>query len=274
MDGLYSILDQRREKAAVQLGLDGKSALITGATRGIGLAAAKSFLAEGCSVIITGRSNAALDSARERLGDHPKLTTIVSDLLDPGAPKALSDQIGQVDILVNNAGATPTGPIEELDIEAWREGLGLKVIATADLTKHVYAGMCARGSGVIINVIGNCGERPDPEIIIGTVANSGMMNFTRALGSVSVNHGVRVLGVNPGATLTERLEYVMREKARERTGDPDTWEDLMAPLPYGRASRPDEQADMIVFAASERCSYVSGTILTVDAGIAQRGHIF
>lgn len=258
----------------MQLGLEGKSVLITGATRGIGLAAARGFLAEGCKVIITGRSDAALDAARERLGDTPNLTRIVTDLVAPEAPKALSDRVGAIDVLVNNAGATPTGPIEDLDIDAWRAGLGLKVIATADLTKHVYARMCAQSSGVIINVIGNCGERPDPEIIIGTVANSGMMNFTRALGSVSVNHGVRVLGVNPGATLTERLEYVMREKARERTGDPDTWEDLMTPLPYGRASRPDEQADMIVFAASERCSYVSGTILTVDAGIAQRGHIF
>ena len=112
---------------------------------------------------------------------------------------ALADACRGVDILVNNAGATPTGPIESVTDADWREGLDLKVIATVNLTRELYMAMCARRSGVIVNVIGNCGERPDPEIIIGTIANTGLMGFTRALGAVSPDHGVRVLGVNPGS---------------------------------------------------------------------------
>ena len=134
--------------------------------------------------------------------------------------------------------------------------------------------MCGRGRGVIVNVIGNCGERPDPEIIIGTITNAGLMGFTRALGSVSPQHGVRVLGVNPGPTMTERLELLMRKKALDRTGDGENWRELVAPLPFGRAATPDEVADLVVFAASARASYISGTVLTVDGGVSARGHLF
>ena len=258
----------------MELGLKDKKVLITGGTKGIGLATAKAFVREGCIVHITGRKLSDLEHVKKEIGTNYKIRTHICDLKESGATKQLADDCQDIDILINNAGATPTGPIELVGIEEWREGLELKVIATVDLTKKFYEKMCKRKKGVIINVIGNCGERPDPEIIVATVTNSGMMNFTRALGSVSVNHGVRVLAVNPGATSTERLVHIMEEKARDRYGNPNLWERLVEPLPFNRASTPSEQADMIVFAASERCSYVSGTILTVDAGIAQRGHIF
>ena len=262
------------ENNNMDLDLREKQVLITGGTRGIGLASAKAFAKEGCVVHITGRKQQDLEHARKSIGTDYQIHTHICDLKKNGATEKLAKDCREVDILVNNAGATPTGPIELVGVDEWREGLELKVIATVDLTKKFYEFMCKRKKGVIINVIGNCGERPDPEIIVATVTNSGMMNFTRALGSVSVNHGVRVLGVNPGATSTERLVHIMEEKARDRYGDPKLWERLVEPLPFRRASTPIEQADMIVFAASDRCSYVSGTILTVDAGIAQRGHIF
>jgi NAD(P)-dependent dehydrogenase (short-subunit alcohol dehydrogenase family) len=134
--------------------------------------------------------------------------------------------------------------------------------------------MCARGAGVVVNVIGNCGERPDPEIIVATICNTGLMGFTRALGAESPRHGVRVVGINPGPTATERLVSLMRRKAADRTGDPGRWPELVAPLPFGRAAEPSEVADAIVFAASRRASFVSGTIVTVDGGVAWRGRLF
>ncbi|NIR59032.1 MAG: SDR family NAD(P)-dependent oxidoreductase, partial [Gammaproteobacteria bacterium] len=94
---------------------------------------------------------------------------------------------------MNNAGAVPSGPIEDVSDAEWRAGFDLKVFATVSLTREIYVAMKARRAGVIVNVIGNCGERPDPEIIVGTLANTGLMGFTRALGAASPTFGVRVL---------------------------------------------------------------------------------
>ena len=191
----------------MDLGLRGKSVLVTGGSRGIGRAAAEAFAAAGCALHLAARSAEDLQRAADELRSsyQVSVTTHPGDLRKLAGAMTLAKACRDVDILVNNAGATPTGPIENVTDADWREGLDLKVIATVNLTRELYMAMCARRSGVIVNVIGNCGERPDPEIIIGTIANAGLMGFTRALGSVSPDHGVRVLGVNPGPTATERL---------------------------------------------------------------------
>lgn len=260
----------------MELGLQGRTVLVTGGSRGIGRAAAEAFAAEGCALHLAARSAGDLERAAEALRAAYQVPVAIhpGDLSKPGDLMALAEACRDVDILVNNAGATPTGPIERVTDADWREGLDLKVIATANLTREIYLAMCARRSGVIVNVIGNCGERPDPEIIVATIANTGLMGFTRALGSVSPDHGVRVVGVNPGPTATERLVHLMQRKSQDRTGDSQGWRDLVKPLPFGRAAEPRELADMIVFAASDRASFVSGTILTVDGGVAWRGRLF
>jgi NAD(P)-dependent dehydrogenase (short-subunit alcohol dehydrogenase family) len=260
----------------MDLGLQGKRALITGASRGIGKAIAARFAAEGCNLYLTARAPALLESTQKDLrAQWPvEIKTHACDLMQSGSPAALAERFGDADILINNAGATPTGPIEEATEDKWREGFELKLIATALLTRELYLRMSARRSGVIVNVIGNCGERPDPEIIVATITNSGLMAFTRALGSVSPDKGVRVLGVNPGPTLTERLELLMKKKSADRTGDAERWRELVAPLPFGRAATPGEVADLVVYAASPRASYVSGTVLTVDGGVSARGRLF
>jgi NAD(P)-dependent dehydrogenase (short-subunit alcohol dehydrogenase family) len=260
----------------MDLGLEGRVALITGGSRGIGRAIAGRLAAEGCGLHLTARTARDLEQARDeiRRSANVDITIHPTDLTAPGAATRLAAACDGADIVVNNAGATPTGPIEQTTEAQWREGLELKVLATVLLTKEMYRRMCERRRGVIVNVIGNCGERPDPEIIIGTITNSGLMAFTRALGAVSPNHGVRVLGVNPGPTMTERLELLMRKKAHDRTGSDAAWQDLVTPLPFGRAATPDEVADLVVFAASARGSYISGTVLTVDGGVSARGHLF
>jgi len=260
----------------MELALAGRSVLVTGASRGIGKAAALAFAAERCEVHLAGRSVPDLEAAAEQVRNTSGRPAHVhaGDLMQPSEVDRLASACRDVDILVNNAGATPTGPIESVTEAQWREGLELKVLSTVLLTGAIYRSMCARGSGVIVNVIGNCGERPDPEIIIATICNTGLMGFTRALGAASPTYGVRVVGVNPGPTATERLVSLMQRKSADRYGDPERWEDLVRPLPFGRAADPAEIADMIVFAASERCSFVSGTILTVDGGVAWRGNLF
>jgi len=260
----------------LELGLAGRTALVTGASKGIGRAIARRFAAEGCNLHLTARQVGDLEATRDEIRAKSNVAVDIHplDLMAPSAPGSLASACAGADIVINNAGATPTGPIEEATEAKWREGLELKVLATALLTREFYALMTKRRSGVICNVIGNCGERPDPEIIIATVTNTGMMGFTKALGSVSPRHGVRVYGVNPGPTLTERLEMLMRKKAADRTGDAERWAELAAPLPMGRAATPEEVADVVVFTASPRASYVSGTIVTVDGGVSAVGRLF
>jgi NAD(P)-dependent dehydrogenase (short-subunit alcohol dehydrogenase family) len=260
----------------VDLGLVDKTALITGASKGIGLAVAHKFAAEGCNLQLNARSKTDLEAARsDIISKHNVSVTIHPvDISSPESVHALAAECAGTDILINNAGAVPTGPIEEATDDKWREGFDLKIFGTVNLTRDIYLQMKARGDGVIINVIGNCGERPDPEIIIATIANSGLMGFTKALGGTSVKHGVRVVGINPGPTATERLVLLMKKKAKDRLGDEDRWRELTEPLPMGRTGTPEEIADLTVFAASPRASYISGTIMTADGGVAAQGHIF
>ena len=260
----------------MELELSGKTALVTGGSIGIGKAIALKLAQEGCHLHLSARDGAKLEVARSEIRRTANVSVEIHslDLRDAGAPARLAAACANADILINNAGATPTGPIEEATEDKWREGMELKVIATALLTRDFYLRMKERRNGVIVNVIGNCGERPDPEIIVATITNSGLMAFTKALGSVSPRHGVRILGVNPGPTATDRLVMLMKKKAADRLGDADRWSELASPLPMGRPATPDEVADLVVFAASQRASYISGTVLTVDGGVASVGRLF
>ena len=260
----------------MDLGISGKTALITGASKGIGLAVARSLAAEGCNLRLNARSAQDLEAACADIRDRYDVEATAHPL-DIAVPKNVTALVGSspdVDILINNAGAVPGGPIEEATDDKWREGFDLKVFGTVNLTREIYLQMKARKRGVIVNIIGNCGERPDPEIIIATIANAGLMAFTKALGGESVRHGVRVIGVNPGPTATDRLVLLMKMKAKDRYGDENRWRELTEPLPMARAGEPEEIADLVTYAVSARASYVSGTIMTADGGVAAHGHIF
>lgn len=256
----------------MDLKLTGRTALVTGGSRGIGFGVAQLLAAEGCHLHLASRNATTLDAARAKLtAEHGvNITVHALDLSTLENAAKLVAACGPVDILVNNAGAIPFGGLVEVDAQRWRESWNLKVFGTIDLTRAIYARMRERRSGVVINVIGVSGERLRADYLTGTTGNAGLMAFTRALGGESVDYGVRVVGVNPGKINTERMQMVLENQAEKLLGDRNRWPEMMKNAPLGRLGRPEEIADAVAFLASPRASYISGTIVTIDAGLAAR----
>src|SRR6516164_5636914 len=260
----------------MDLHLAGKSALITGSSKGIGRAGAERLAAEGCNLILVSRTATDLAAARAAIAQLSKvqIETVAADLSHSGAVERLANDFPTIDILVNNAGAIPGGSLLGVDEQTWRKAWDLKVFGYINMCRAYYALMKNRRSGVIINVTGNAAQTHDPEYICGVAGNAALTAFSQSLGSVSVRDGIRVISLNPGPVETERLVNLMKKKAKDRTGDADNWRELFKPLPFGRACAPEEVGAMIAFLASERCSYNSGSVVTIDAGLSARSSNF
>jgi NAD(P)-dependent dehydrogenase (short-subunit alcohol dehydrogenase family) len=257
---------------SMDLQLAGKSALITGASKGIGRAATEQLAREGCNVILVSRNAADLAAVKQAIAQRFKvqIDTVAADLSQSSSIDRLAQDFPEIDILVNNAGAIPGGQLLDVDEQTWRKAWDLKVFGYVNMCRAYYALMKKRGSGVIINITGNAAQTHDPEYICGVAGNAALTAFSQSLGSVSVRDGIRVISLNPGPVETERLVNLMKKKARDRTGNADNWRELFKPLPFGRACAPEEVGAMIAFLASERCSYNSGSVVTIDAGLSAR----
>lgn len=252
----------------MDLHLRGKQVLITGASAGIGATTAETLAEEGCALHLAARNKSKLDELAERLQSTYNVTVHVhvSDLRRQEDLANLADSVPELDILVNNAGDIPGGTLDAVDEATWRQAWELKVFGYINLTRLVYARMKQRGHGVIVNNIGSSGERFDFGYIAGSSGNAALMAFTRALGSGSLHEGVRVVGVNPGPVGTERIVTLMKTRALRQFGDENRYGEFLSALPLGRPAEPREIADLIAFLASDRSSYTSGVIFTVDGG--------
>ena len=246
----------------MDLNLNGKRVLVTGGSKGIGRACAEAFAKEGAEVRVASR-HAAAD------GKFPSKSI---DLSARGAPEELAAWAGELDILVNNAGAIPGGDLFKVDEETWRRAWDLKVFGYVNLSRRVYAGMKDRRSGVIVNIIGSAGEKMDAAYIAGSTANAGLMAFTRALGGASHADGIRVVGINPGPTSTDRLVGLYKQRATSILGDEQRYQELFQNMSFGRPATAGEIAAAAVFLASGKSAYTSGCILTIDGGLAARSN--
>lgn len=252
----------------MDLNLKGKTAVVTGGSKGIGAGVAHGLAAEGCSVHIVSRTQADLDAMAARITDETgsAVSPYATDLSSGANVNALLDDLGTPDILINNAGAIPAGNLQAIDEERWREAWDLKVFGYINMCRTFYAAMKARGHGTIVNVTGLAADRTDANYVAGTTGNAGLNAFTRAVGGRSLNDGVRIMSVSPGPVETERLVTLMRTRAEAEFGDPDRWQSYLANLPLGRAASVQEVADVVVFMASERANFVNGSVVIVDGG--------
>ncbi|MFD0917179.1 short-chain dehydrogenase/reductase [Pseudahrensia aquimaris] len=254
----------------MDLQLKGKRVLVTGASKGIGLAVAKAFAEEGAQLTLVARSADALAAAEKQVVEHggKSVTSHALDLSTNEGREALFKAQPDIDVVVNNAGAIKPGRLADLEMQDWHEGWSLKVFGYIHLCKLYSAAMAKRGSGTIINIIGMGGRAVRPNYICGAAGNAALIGFTNALGAETPASGVRVFGINPSPTLTDRMTTMFRKRAAEELGDEALWEQLIDPkaFPFGRPKHPDEVAALCAMLASPRVEYLSGTVIDIDGG--------
>jgi NAD(P)-dependent dehydrogenase (short-subunit alcohol dehydrogenase family) len=250
----------------MELGLKYKKVLITGGSKGIGLACAKAFIAEGARVALVSRSEENLSNARESLRTA---YTIAADLTDAAAAAAMVDKVekefGPIDVLVNSAGAAKRTDADDLTPPAWRAGMDAKYFSYINVIDPLIKRMGKRGKGAVINIIGGGGKVASPTHLAGGAANAALMLATAGLAFAYASKGVRVVGVSPGVTKTERVaEGLKAEAKRANVSEEQAYKQMIARLPMGRPAEPEEIADIVVFAASERGRYLTGANITTD----------
>lgn len=256
----------------MDLHLAGRIVVVTGASKGIGYACAEAFAAEGARVVLVSRDRANLDAALARFppGAHrPQLRVADLTHADQAQQMAASveGEIGPVDVLVNSAGAARRYAPGDLDARAWHDAMDAKFFSYMHPTDAILKYMLGRERGAIVNIIGSGGKVASPVHLPGGAANAALMLATVGLANAYGAQGVRINGINPGATLTGRVQQGLAVEAR-MTGLPEA--ELMARgqqrIPLQRFGSPEEIARVALFLASDCASYVTGAIVPMDGG--------
>lgn len=252
----------------MKLDLEGKVVLVTGGSKGIGLACARAFLAEGAKVAIASRNRDNLERAAAASG---ATLWIAADLTRPepsrDMARQVSDKLGGIDILVNSAGAAKRYLPDDLDAGAWHAAMDAKYFTYIHAMDAVLPDMASRGAGCVVNVIGMGGKVASPIHLPGGAANSALMLATVGLAQVYAPKGIRINAVNPGATLTDRVKEALRLEATARKmTEEEVLTQGQSRVPLRRYASADEIASVVAFLASERASYVTGAIIAMDGG--------
>ncbi len=246
----------------MELGLKGKVALVTGGSMGIGGATALLLAQEGARIAISARRTKELEDTAQRLRAETgaDVLAVPADCTRVGDVKALVERVieqyGRIDVLVNSIGSAKAGDFLKLSEDDWHQSLALKLMGQIRVAREVYPHMEKQRWGRIVNVIGTHAVFAEAHAMPAGVANAGLLNFTKALAELGGPHGVLVNGVSPGTVRTARLEYLMSQGV----------EYDLKNITLHRFAEAVEIANAIVFLASERASYVCGSVLTVDGG--------
>jgi NAD(P)-dependent dehydrogenase (short-subunit alcohol dehydrogenase family) len=248
----------------MDLGIQDWKVLITGGSKGIGLACAQAFVAEGARVALVSRSEENLKKAGVK-GAY----TIAADLTNAEAAAAMVERVekefGPLDVLVNSAGAAKRTDADDLTPAAWRAGMDAKYFSYINVIDPVIKRMGKRGRGAVVNVIGSGGKVASPTHLAGGAANAALLLATAGLAYAYASKGVRVVGVSPGVTKTERVAAGLQAEAKRAGISLEQAEkQMVARLPMGRPAEPAEIADIVVFAASERGRYLNGANISTD----------
>ena len=258
----------------MELGIRGRRALVTGASRGIGLAVAEGLAAEGVDVALVARSRDLLERAAGAIedGQGVRAVAVVADLsgLDGvrAAAREAAAALGGVDILINNAGAIPVGSLSALEDSEVLAAWDLKLHGYVRMARELLPAMQEQGWGRIVNIIGLAGKQPSAGYIYGGTANAALMNFTKGLALAVAKDGVLVNAINPGPIATDRHTEMNQARAREAGLALEEIEARQSrAVPMGRVGRPQEVADLAVYLSSERCGFVHAAVVPVGGGL-------
>jgi NAD(P)-dependent dehydrogenase (short-subunit alcohol dehydrogenase family) len=256
----------------MDLNLAGRVVIVTGASKGIGYACAEAFAAEGARVALVSRSQANLDAALARFPRGASAPiAIAADMTSRDAADEMVAKVertlGDIDVLVNSAGAARSYPPEELNAQAWHDAMDAKFFSYIHPTDAVLKRMLPRERGSIVNIIGTGGKVANPVHLPGGAANSALMLATVGLASAFGAKGIRINGINPGATLTGRVQEGLRAESRMTgLGEAELLSRNEARIPLKRYGTAEEIARVALFLASEQASYVTGAIVSMDGG--------
>jgi NAD(P)-dependent dehydrogenase (short-subunit alcohol dehydrogenase family) len=253
----------------MELGLKNRSVLITGGSKGIGLACARAFLDEGARVAIVSRERGNLDRAAAQLG---KIVLIAADLSRAEDAQRMAREaeaaIGPIDVLVNSAGAAKRYPPEELNAQAWHAAMDAKYFTYIHAMDAVLPAMRDRKRGNVVNIIGTGGKVASPIHLPGGAANSALMLASVGLASVYGQFGVRINAINPGATITDRIREALEIEAKAKGATVEqVLEQGQARVPLRRYADPKDIASVTLFLASDQAAYVTGVVIPMDGGI-------
>jgi 3-oxoacyl-[acyl-carrier protein] reductase len=257
----------------MDLGLTGKVALVTGGSKGIGKAVARGLAQEGARVAICARTRAELDVTAAEISRETggEVFAVAGDLTREAEVgkivEATVARFGRIDVLVNNAGAAPGGLLLDLTEADWHQALELKFLGYVRCMKAVIPHMLRQGGGRIVNIVGNDGVKPIGVELTPSAANAADLAVTVALAEQYGRHNICINAVNPGPVATERWDGLIGGIARIRNiGVAEAQKRAETSIPLGRICTPEEVANVAVFVASERASFMNGALITLDGG--------
>jgi 3-oxoacyl-[acyl-carrier protein] reductase len=256
----------------MELGLQGKVALVTGASRGIGRATALELAREGCDIIAAARTAEQLSDLADEIRRkyNRRVTTDAADLRDHENVRRLIDaaasEFGHIDIVVNNAGATKRGDFFALNDEDFLDGFALKFHGYVRVARAAWPHL-KKSNGCVVNIIGAGGRTASPDFTIGGSVNAALYNFTKALAQIGLRDGVRVNAINPGHVETDRLKGRINTVARENgIGEDEARQRYLAELGLSRFAKPEEIGQLVCFLASPLAVNIHGALVDSDGG--------
>lgn len=260
----------------MDLGLRGRTAIVGGASSGLGAAVAEALAAEGCRLLLWSRSEERLApvAGRLRAAHGTEVTTVTADATDAGAAtrivEAATERLGTVEICILNAGGPPTVDPLQTEAEGWRGAFQLLALTPISLAQQLLPGMRERGWGRIVALMSSSIREPIPALVYSTAGRSALGGWMKTASRAVAADGVTVNGILTGRIATPRIEQIDRDRAeRERRPVEAIREETLRTIPAGRYGEPRELASLVAFLCSEAASYVNGTFIPVDGGMLQ-----